>query len=104
MSSDEEGVPLGESLLETDLYLKSDENKFFPLKELETSFQQFGRLYLSSNTRTCFLNDEIEKFIDTGDEVLYFKGKLYYKGRANKIKKISGKIANLNLLEKVKFF
>lgn len=60
-----------------------------------------GILYLASETRICYLNDVIEKYVNTGDSVLYYNKKLYYKGRVNKLCKISGKLINLNLLEKV---
>jgi hypothetical protein len=100
-------VPLGSPLLETELYLVKSDNPGINLKEFENESENtrlIGRLLLGSKTRICYLNDKIEEFTDTGDQVLYYKKKLYYKGRVNKICKISGKLVNLNLIEKVGIF
>lgn len=84
--------------------MKSEQtDRFISLKEVDSTTKQFGRLYLGSKTRICLLNNQIKELIDTGDEVLYYKQKLYYKGRFNKIRKINGKLLNLNLLQKVGF-
>jgi hypothetical protein len=101
--SDEEGVPLGLPLIETDLFLFKNE-KFISLKELDSSCKHLGSLYLSSKTRKCLLNNEIKDYIYTGDEVLYYNNKLYYKGRTDKTRKINGKLLNINLLQKVSSF
>jgi hypothetical protein len=101
--SDEEGVPLGLPLIETDLFLFKNE-KFISLKELDSSCKHLGSLYLSSKTRKCLLNNEIKDYIYTGDEVLYYNNKLYHKGRTDKTRKINGKLLNINLLQKVSSF
>jgi hypothetical protein len=97
-------------MLETRLFVRLDDGSdsvksLDELALLSNSRRLAGVLHLNSSTRLCLVGDTTphtgDVMVDTGDRVEYYKEKLYFRGRTNKILKINGILTNLDALEKV---
>lgn len=60
-----------------------------------------GLLLHSSDTRKCLINDEVREYAESGDRALVKAGKVYVKGRDDRLVKINAKLTDLNALEQV---
>ena len=92
-------------MTETKLSLKLDEtDEIVEVDKLLSSRQiSFsGYLLHSSETRRCYTNGELNKFVNSEDQVYLLDNRLYLKGRNNRSVKINAKLVDLNLLERVR--
>jgi hypothetical protein len=92
--------------MDTKVYIRY-ENNLVDLNELANESHKRaipGQLVLQSSIRSCYINDEqpANEFVDTRDNIIFYCGKIYYRGRDDRKVKINGKITDLNYLEQVR--
>lgn len=91
--------------MDTNIFIRLDKN-LVNLNELINESHERkidGQLVLQSSKRVCYINDEINpnEFVETRDNISYYCGRIYYRGRDDRKLKINGKITDLNYLEQV---
>ena len=95
-------MPIGQLLSQTEFYVQDSNKKFVELKSLPLKSIQFeGALFHSSQSRICFINGQIQKFIESGDNIKISNSQIYLNGRTNRTVKINAKLTDLFLLELV---